>query len=151
MNCQTARDRILEMAGRPEPEIENHLRACPSCAQMRQEQLALWRRLDEWTAPEISPGFEARLFRRMEARSSWFTRWLGPVQPAFAGALACLVLLAGVVLDRARHVPPPPDQPVAIQGWDREDLRQMDTALDDMQMLSEFEILPVAQAGEGKS
>ena len=147
MNCQTVRDRILELAGRPEPEIENHLRTCAACAQVRQEQLALWRRLDEWTAPEISPGFDARLFRRLEGRSNWLARWLGPVQPALAGALACLVLLAGVVLDRARHVPAPPEPPVAAQGWDRE----MDTALDDMQMLSEFEILPVAQAGEGKS
>ena len=44
MNCQTVRDRILEMAGRPEPEIENHLRTCSACAQVRQEHLALWRR-----------------------------------------------------------------------------------------------------------
>ena len=154
MTCQAAMERMIEAAGRPAagPEFEDHLRGCVACAARHAEQLALWGALDEWTAPEVTAGFDARLTRRLEGSrtgtaGTWLGRWFGPVQPAFAGALACLLLLAGVVLDRSARVPPEPK--VAV--WDREELRQMDTALEDLQMLNDFEILPVAQAGEGKS
>ena len=70
MNCQIARDSIVGASGRPlsAPEVEDHLRGCAACVKVRDEQVALWSALEDWTAPEVSPGFDARLLRRLEAR-----------------------------------------------------------------------------------
>jgi hypothetical protein len=156
MTCQAARERIIEASSglALSPETAAHLRECSACAEVQHGQQLLWQRLDAWEAPAISSDFEERLFRRLEgrtsaARSNWLAGWFRPVQPAFAAALVCLVVAAGLVIEQAQQVSS--EQAAAVQGWEREDLRQIDTALDDIEMLSEFEILPVGPAGEGRS
>jgi hypothetical protein len=58
-----------------------------------------------------------------------------------------VVLLAALVVRQDRDLPVE-DPAVAVQTLEREDFRQVETALDDIQMLSEFEF--VAVEGEGK-
>ncbi|MBI3696183.1 MAG: hypothetical protein HY238_15270 [Acidobacteria bacterium] len=120
------------------------------------EQQALWRRMDAWEAPEVSAGFDRRLFARIGRRAAepwaaldWLMRLFRPLQPSYATALACMLVVATVVVERGRHQTLPPDATVAIHAAEKDDPKQIEAALDDMKMLSDFEILPLA--GEGKS
>lgn len=161
MNCQTVVEQIIAQVGREAlaPEAEAHLWECPACSKVYLEQQALWRQMDTWEAPEISVGFDRRLFARIGRRLAepwagleWLVRVLRPLQPAFPAALACVLLIATLVVERERQAPLPPATAVATQTLDRDDLRQIETALDDIQMLGEFEILPVGPLeGEGRS
>ncbi len=158
MNCQEIIEQIIAQSGRPvlTAEVEAHVGACRTCAKVYLEQQALWRKLDAWEVPEVSPGFDHRLFARIGRRVSepwaaldWLMRLLQPLQPRFAVALACILIIATVVVDRGRHTAVPAAPVAATQPADREDVQQVELALDDIQMLNDFEILPVA--GEGKS
>ncbi len=160
MNCQEVVQRIIAQAGRqaPSPEIEQHLWGCDACSKVWLEQQALWREMDAWEAPEVSPGFDGRLFGRIGHRLAepwfgldWIRSLFHPLRPALPAALACMLLIAAVVVRQGRYLPAPHESPMASQTFDREDLRQIDVALDDIQMLSEFDILPVEREREGKS
>jgi len=159
MNCQSVVEQIITLSGRVAlaPEVEAHLWSCAACARVHREQRALWVQMDAWEAPEISAGFDRRLFVRIGRRMAqpWalldgFLRLLRPLQPAFPAALAGMLLVAGVVAYNGRSAAPPADV-VTVQTLDREEVSQIETALDDLKMLSDFEILPVAPAGEGNS
>ena len=157
MSCQAVIEQMIAQAGRPSlsPEVESHLWTCPSCSKVYLEQQALWRTMDAWEAPETSAGFDRRLFTRIGKASpwaplDWMLRWLRPLQPAFPAALACVMLLAAVVVQQGREIPVPEAPVVVVQAVDREDARAIETALDDIQMLSELEIVPV-EGEEGKS
>ncbi len=160
MNCQEVVQQIIAQPGRPAPapEVERHLWGCPACSQVYLEQQALWRQMDAWEAPEVSAGFDRRLFARAGRRlaSPWlglegFRRLFRPLQPALPAALACVLVVATLVVQKERYLPAPPDATVAAQGPERDDLRQIDVALDDIQMLTDFDILPVAPAEAGRS
>lgn len=161
MNCQETVEQIITQSGRqaPTPEVETHLWGCPACSQVYLEQQALWRRLDAWEAPDISPGFDRRLFARIGRRIAepgaaldWLMRLFRPLQPSFATALACMLVVAAVVVEKGRVVPAPTSTSVAIHATERDDPQQIQLALDDIQMLSDFEILPVGgETGEGRS
>ncbi len=155
MNCQAVKERIIAQSGRPNlsPEVESHLWVCADCSKVYLEQQALWRALDAWEAPEVSAGFERRLFARIGKASpwapfGWLLRLFRPLQPAFPAALACVVLLAAVVVQRTREAPVV-ETAAAVQTAEREEVRQIETALNDIQMLNELEIAPV-EAEEGK-
>lgn len=158
MNCHEVVDQIIAQSGRPAltTEIESHLASCEACSTVYLEHQALWRQMDAWEAPDVSPGFDRRLFARIGQRASqpwavldWFVRLLHPLQPGFAMALACMLIAAGVVVRQGQFTSTPPTATAAVQTVD--DPQQIQVALDDIQMLSDFEILPVAQEGEGKS
>ena len=155
MNCQAVVEWVITQSGRPSlsPEVESHLWVCPTCSQAYLEQQAMWRAMDAWEAPEVSTGFDRRLFARIGKSTlwtplDWLLRLLRPLQPAFPAALACVMLLAVLVVGRGREWPATETQ-AAVQTLDREDVRQIETALDDIQMLSDFEVLPV-EGEEGK-
>jgi len=155
MNCQAVVEWIIAQSGRPSlsPEVESHLWVCPACSQVYLEQQALWRAMDCWEAPEASAGFDRRLFTRIGKTSfwaplDWLLRLFRPLQPAFPAALAGVMLLAAVVVQEGRDLPVA-EPALTVQALDREDVRQIETTLDDIRMLSEFEILPVEDQ-EGK-
>lgn len=160
MNCHEIIERIIAQSGRPvlTPEVEAHVGTCPGCAKVYLEQQALWRQMDAWETPDVSPGFDNRLFARIGRRVSepwapldWLARLFSPVQPRLAAALACMLVIATVVVQRGRYVPAPPAPAVVTQAVDREDVGQIELALDDIQMLNDFEILPVGEPEEGRS
>jgi anti-sigma factor RsiW len=74
-------------------ELDRHIQECADCRGL----VSVWERLDEFAAPEVTPGFDARLYARIAAaetrRFAW-RRWLlRPVAPlAAAAAVAALVL-----------------------------------------------------------
>ena len=156
MNCQVIVEQIVTQSGRPNlsPEVESHLWACPACSRVYLEQQALWRAMDAWEAPEVSTGFDRQLFARIGKTSfwaplDWFLRLFRPLQPAFPAALAGVMLVAVLVVQHGRELPLMEPATVAVQTLEREDVRQIETALDDIEMLSEFEVLP-AEGPEGK-
>ena len=157
MSCQEVVQRMIAQAGRQAPpsEMEQHLWACQGCSKVWLEQQALWREMDAWEAPEVSAGFDGRLAARIGQRlaSPWFgLEWMrglfSPLRPALPAALACMLLIATAVVRQGRHLPAPAEFAAAGQTIEGDEIQQIEVALDDIRMLSEFDILPVE---EGKS
>jgi anti-sigma factor RsiW len=89
-------------------EIEGHIQTCADCRSLVDAQREVWSALDQWTPPEVSPGFDARLYARIgeEAGQPWWRRILRPAvprplwKPAIPVAAVCAAVLA-VFLVRA--------------------------------------------------
>ena len=113
-------------------ELDRHIQECSDCRGLA----TVWERLDEFAVPEVSPGFDARLYARIareEARISWasswrsWRRWLWPpIAPlAAAAAVAALVLFL--------HVPGTPD---ASKQASKAEIEQVAQAVDDLDLLT---------------
>jgi anti-sigma factor RsiW len=140
-----------------EANVERHLAACPECREFHAGQDALWQALDAWEAVPVSADFNRRLYRRIEdetRRESWWSRLVWAFRPLVGGSLisrgvplaaaACLLVLAGVILDRANVVIVPEDYAERIESIQPD---QVESTLDDMEMLRQFRITPVNDAG----
>jgi hypothetical protein len=113
-------------------ELDRHIQECSDCRGLA----TVWERLDEFAVPEVSPGFDARLYARIareEARVSWGSTWRSwrrllwrPVAPlaVAAAAVAALVLFL--------HVPGSPD---AAKQASKAEIEQVAQAVDDMDLL----------------
>ena len=107
-------------------ELDRHVQECADCRGL----VAVWERLDEFAAPEVSSGFDARLYARIAAdearRSSWWRRLLWrPIAPlAAAVALVALVLFVRV-----------PGTPDVTKQASNADIEQVAQALDDLDLL----------------
>jgi len=156
MNCPIE-DRHPEIlvayaAGELEREIaralERHLADCAACRPVVAGQTAVWKALDTWEAPPVSPDFDRRLYRRIEegARLSWWERFTRPFRPMPLRQALPLTASAGLLLMAALLVyHPGPIAPVAAQ---REAVRanQVENALDDLDLLRQ---LGTADSTEG--
>lgn len=143
MNCEQVREHLLKLGAAeslaPIPAVEEHLHACPRCAAELAGLRQTMALLEEWTAPEPSPYFEARLRARLREEAarppSWWA-WLR--KPALAAAMA-LLLVAGVSLfqggGRVQPLAPAPSRtpPVAAAA--------PGTAVGDLQALDKDEDL----------
>src|SRR5579862_8849601 len=124
-------------------EIEQHIAECAECRRMVEAQRELWRTLDRFTAPEVSPNFDARLYARIAREQSaplwkqWARRiFVPPVplamwKPAVSLAAACAVLAVALVV----RTPNPPERVTQIRA-EQVDIEQVATALDDLEMLT---------------
>jgi anti-sigma factor RsiW len=145
MSCPIGSDEQLELlqaycAGeRSTPDaaaLKKHLEVCPACRELVAGQQAVWLALDEWKAPDASAGFNRRLFARIEREVSLWDRLLQPFRPLWIrltvplAAAACVALMVGIVLD---HRPVQQPSPAELAPPD-----QIEHALDDMQMLHDF-------------
>ncbi|MCX6630151.1 MAG: hypothetical protein NTW28_21235 [Candidatus Solibacter sp.] len=147
MNCplETREDAqlLLDYCTRKlEPEsvaiLERHIAICGACLEFALGQRAVWQALDAWEAAPVSQDFDRRLYRRIDAQVSWWSLLLRPFRPPFgmatlrrslpATAMACLLVMAGILVERPVVSPEPaPNQ-----------MEQVEHALDEMEMLSEF-------------
>jgi hypothetical protein len=107
---------------------------------MAADQIAVWKALDAWEAPVVSPDFDRRLYLRndQEERISWWDRLthafrsmpLRQVVPLTASA--GLLLVAGLLLQypgpSARVAP----RPEVVRA------NQVERALDDLDLLGQF-------------
>ena len=151
MNCPLeTRDSaqwLLDYCARKlEPEsvaiLERHIAVCDACREFASAQRAVWEALDSWEASPVSADFDRRLYRRIEARASWWEVFRGPFRPAIlwrgvpATAMGCLLLIAGVMLDRSAVAPAPaPNDTAQVESLQPE---QVERTLDAMEMLNEF-------------
>jgi hypothetical protein len=89
---------------------------------------AVSERLDEFAAPEVSPGFDARLYARIaaeEARKPWWYRLLWPpIAPVAVAAVAAVIMFV--------HVPGHQD---AAKHESKADIEQVAQAVDDLDLL----------------
>lgn len=105
MRCRSIQKRLSayqdgEIAGKDRERIAAHLEGCPACRSAFAELNILWQSLEKIPEIEASPGFETRLFERIDAACEPRLRWRFPwVYRAYrAPAMAAVVLLAGIVL-----------------------------------------------------
>lgn len=105
------------------PDVE-----CPDCRGFR----AVWDRLDEFPAPEVSPGFDARLYARIAAEESrrpwWYRLVWPPIAPAVAIAVAAVILFVNL-----------PVSPDAAKQVNKTDIEQVAQAVDDLDLLIPLE------------
>jgi hypothetical protein len=121
--------------------IEAHVESCGECRRFVQEQRAVWAALEAWDAPAVSPDFDQKLFRRIANDRSWWDRLTRPLRPLVvhrglaAAAVACLLITAGLMLERTSGPAAPAKPDAAIVEIQPE---QLEKALDAMDVLSEF-------------
>jgi anti-sigma factor RsiW len=119
--------KTLDAAGMA--EVDRHIQDCPDCRGL----VSVWEKLDEFAAPQVTAGFDARLYARIaaeDARRPWWRRllWRPAVPLVAAGALVGLgLLLAPGTHDAAKQA-------------NQMDIEQVAQAVDDMDLLT-----PIAQ------
>lgn len=159
MTREQAIDLILRTGGHAPPNSDEHqellkfLDASPACRKLYEDQRATWQALDLWEPIEPSLGFDRHVRERVEELSSsrpWFAGWFAPWQPNLAVGLAGLLLVAATVFHQPSLTGPGPNV-AAVSGEDEAYLEEFNRALDDIEMLTEFEIDPAALAGQGPS
>ena len=131
--------------------LEAHMELCPACREFRDGQRALWEALDQWEARPVSLDFDRRLYRKIaeQEQMSWWARLFTPLRPMFVrpalplAATACLVLVAGFIgVD-----PGAVTAPVAVEAPQVREVEQIEKALDDLDMLRQFDLVAATEAG----
>jgi anti-sigma factor RsiW len=123
--------------------LERHIGICPACQEFASGQRALWEALDTWEAAAVSPGFDRRLYQRIEKEVSWWSLLMRPFRPILVrqglpvAAAALMAVMAGALLQRPALQQPVKPQPESAQ-WEPVQPEQVEHALEAMQMLSDF-------------
>jgi len=129
--------------------LEAHLESCARCRQFAQSQKAVWQALEAWEAEPVSMDFDRRLFARIEqAPVSWWERLTGQAMhhAVPVAAAAGVMILAGLMLEHPAATPvAPPRESAQVETLGPE---QVQSALDDMQMLRDFNHLVRADSAE---
>jgi anti-sigma factor RsiW len=127
-------------------QLEAHFRNCAACNRAAEAQRKVWQVLDEWTPEEVSSDFDRRLYARIaaEGRERW---WKPSLRKPLVPAIAVAAMLILALLPRSPHVRVPPASPTpqVVVAGQRIDLRQVEQALDDMDMLT-----PVGQSSSSR-
>jgi hypothetical protein len=125
--------------------LERHISVCAACREFADNQRAVWQAMDAWEAAPVSADFDSRLYMRIEAQASWWERLMRPLREVTmrravpAVALAGLLVVAGIVLERPGMAP----APAPAKNGDRAQVEQVqpeqvEDALDTMDVLAEF-------------
>ena len=118
--------------------LERHLEMCDACRRFLQEQQAVLEALDSWTAGAVSQDFDQRLYERIRQTPSWrytLAEWIRPLtlyHGVPAAAAACLLITAGIMIERPAQIPAKPETVINVPA------EQVEAALDTMDTLSEF-------------
>jgi len=125
--------------------LERHMAACDGCREFAAGQRAMWEALDGWEAAPVSPDFDRKLYQRIEQQLSEQATWrellVRPFRPLMVrrglpvAAAACLLVIAGVLIDRPANSPAPQKGVSQVEAVQPE---QVEQALETMEMLSEF-------------
>jgi anti-sigma factor RsiW len=161
MNCPIRNEETAELllaytARRLDPArtgmLEDHMNVCAQCAEFRAGQALVWQALDAWEAPPVTPDFNRRLYQRIEAEAAapWYKRLLNaPLEmwkPAVPLAAACLLVVAGFMLDHRVAMSPGPSP--AVRTVSVSDAEQVENALDDLQLLRQLDSSAVPATAE---
>jgi anti-sigma factor RsiW len=158
MECPLEQQQKTELllaycAGRLDPSavpvLERHLENCTACKAYVDAQKKVWEALDSWPATQVSPDFDQRLYRRIQAEDGggWRARWLGSwlasaPSPVLSLATACAIVLVAFLLQPPGNLTPP----VEITA-ENVDIEQVESVLEDMEMLQQLNLLPPAEVG----
>ena len=137
-------------ARRLDPEtaavLERHMEHCEACRAFGEGQRSVWASLDVWEAMPVSEDFDRRLYTRIgeeERRGFWsgLVRPWWPLQlrPALSVAAASVVLVVAWLV----HSPGSEPRPAEAEAVDVE---QVESVLDDLEMLQQVNLVPKAEA-----
>lgn len=146
--------------------FEKHLEACAECRDFVAGQKAVWNALDVFEPAPVSADFDRRLYTAM-AQTSWWDRLVASVTTPFRTpalttkgmlrhglpiAAAAAALTAGLfVWDRPETKPAVPSQPSQLTAQaDSLQPDQVQRALDDMDMLRQFNSLVASGSPQSK-
>ena len=134
MECLLAETLLAYTGGKLDREtaavVERHLQGCAACREWVAGQKAVWHALDAWEAAPVSPGFDSRLYERIEEERA--PRWW---RPAFGWRPALSVALASLVIGAALLIQPP--RPPSVETLDAD---RIERALDDVEMLRQLDL-----------
>jgi anti-sigma factor RsiW len=130
-------------------ELGRHLAGCAACRSMAAEQAAVWKALDAWEAPAVSPDFDRRLCRRIEqgARLSWWERLVRPFRSMPLRQAFPLTASAGLLLTAALLLQHPGSIVPAKPRGDLVRANQVEKTLDDLDLLRQFSAADSAESG----
>lgn len=163
MTRDEAIERILDPQGLPadaveRAEVDAWLERDAGLRAMYEDQQEVWAAMDAWTAAPPSESFDQQVFARIEReearRRAWWTWLTGPrlaVAATLAAALVCVWLVG------ARWIGGDSESLQTTQAASQEAFvgevqysAEIDLALDDLEMLMDFEAFPEAEP-EGRS
>lgn len=127
MNCTDCKsaifDLLLDPASPANATVRAHIESCADCEREFKSMKATFALLDSWEAPDPSPYFDQKLAVRLReeealAPAGWFERLKArflfntgrQFRPAFAGALALILLVAGGTVANLTGFPHPAPQ-----------------------------------------
>lgn len=161
MTREQALETILSPHGPPQDLEQRRLLKAwldrdPELRAIDEQQRDLFAAMDLWESVEPSSGFNREVYARVDAeqvrRSGWGRLLFGSWKPALAAGLAAAALVIGAALWQPSDLTPAPQVAVkALPAADAEYLREIDRALDDMEMLSEFDAFLQEANVEGRS
>jgi len=136
--------------------LERHMQVCRECREFAEGQRLVWDALDAWETIPVSADFDQRLYARIDREVSWWERAIRPFRPMLmrsglpVAAAACVLITAGVMLDRPGAVPGnPAGQPGQIESVQTDQVAdQVDGALEDMELLRDFNLKVHADASQ---
>ena len=121
--------------------LERHMENCASCREVTAGQREVIEVMNCWEAAPVSSDFDRRLYQRIEQEVSWWDLMVRPFRPLLVrrglpvAAAACLLVLAGVMIQQPAGSPIARKDTVPVESVQPE---QVEQALDAMEMLSEF-------------
>jgi anti-sigma factor RsiW len=138
--------------------FDQHMLTCAACREFAHRQKAVWQALDLFEPASISADFDRRLYQRIEKVSWWDRIVAGLRSPMLThrglpiAAAAAALLVAGVVWERPSTKPVEPQSPLSADVQTLQTLQadQVQHALDDMEMLREFNHLMRSEPAESK-
>jgi anti-sigma factor RsiW len=115
-------------------EVEGHAAQCAECAASIAEQNSVLNVLDDFTVPQVTPEFNARLYARIEQeqRGRWWKQFW---HTAWKPALATVGVGAALVIGLTVNVPQASDAP-RKGSVESVDMDQVEHALEDLDLLS---------------
>jgi len=157
MTRDEALEAILSSKGVPTDSTEKRafedwLERDAELCQMHEQQSALFEVLDDWTTPEPTAAFDEHMEALVEAERAKVSGWRRFIEPLFAprwaAAAALATVLAIAALVSQNPVRDASDQAtktaVVIAPADSDYVDEWDRALEDLEMLTEFDALTPA-------
>ncbi len=150
MNCEQLEtvaieylDGVLNASRRA--DVERHLAACADCHARLEGFRSVSVALDVWEAPEVSPWFNARLWRRIAeaeaVRWNWRTILGAVLRPSYVAALSVVMVVGSIAVwqqPQVRKAPAPTvSQPASVDDVLR--------VAEDYELLSNFDALAELQ------
>jgi anti-sigma factor RsiW len=141
------------LAGEAASDLARHIASCPACDEWVRRQNQLWEALDVFEGEPVSPDFDRKLFDRIaeeDRRKRWWSIFR-PGRPAFGRpvgaalslALASLLVLAAILIERPRPAAAPAPGAAKVEAIDAD---RIEKALDDVDMLRELSVAGTSDA-----
>jgi hypothetical protein len=115
-------------------ELDQHIQECADCRGLAM----VWERLDEFAVPEVTPGFDARLYAHIAREETrvlgWRNLWRNRLWRSIA-PLAAAAALVAVALLVYPGKPDAPKQPGPTQS-NKAEIEQVAQAVDDLDLLT---------------